>query len=141
MTQSQSKVCKEDISQVHIMCRVMETRYSPIIFSTLKVALSAQALCLLGIIAALCVTQFQGDYLVYYFEASKKWSNIVNFIPNLIKNTEFNYRFEVQKREILRRVNYYCLFLGNHETLLTTQLGDYQKILEILRQTYSSRHN
>ena len=104
-------------------------------------ALSAQALCLLGIIAALCVTQFQGDYLVYYFEASKKWSNIVNFIPNLIKNTEFNYRFEVQKREILRRVNYYCLFLGNYETLLTTQLGDYQKILEILRQTYSSRHN
>ena len=141
MTQSQSKVCKEDISQVHIMCRVMEKRYSPIIFSTLKVALSAQALCLLGIIAALCVTQFQGDYLVYYFEASKKWSNIVNFIPNLIKNTEFNYRFEVQKREILRRVNYYCLFLGNYETLLTTQLGDYQKILEILRQTYSSRHN
>ena len=119
----------------------MEKRYSPIIFSTLKVALSAQALCLLGIIAALCVTQFQGDYLVYYFEASKKWSNIVNFIPNLIKNTEFNYRFEVQKREILRRVNYYCLFLGNYETLLTTQLGDYQKILEILRQTYSSRHN
>ena len=109
--------------------RHFSSSYSPIIFSTLKVALSAQALCLLGIIAALCVTQFQGDYLVYYFEASKKWSNIVNFIPNLIKNTEFNYRFEVQKREILRRVNYYCLFLGNHETLLTTQLGDYQKIL------------
>ena len=121
--------------------RHFSSSYSPIIFSTLKVALSAQALCLLGIIAALCVTQFQGDYLVYYFEASKKWSNIVNFIPNLIKNTEFNYRFEVQKREILRRVNYYCLFLGNDETLLTTQLGDYQKILEILRQTYSSRHN
>ena len=65
-----------------------------------------------GIIAALCVTQFQGDYLVYCFEARKKWSNIVNFIPNLIKNTEFNYKFEVQKREILRRVNYYCPFLG-----------------------------
>ena len=112
VTQSQSMVCKEAISQVHIMCRVMEKRYSLIIFSILKVALSAQALCLFGIIAALCVTKFQGDYLVYYFEASKKWTNIVNFIPNLIKNIEFNYKFEVQKREILRRVNYYCLFLG-----------------------------
>ena len=90
----------------------MEKRNSLIIFSILKVALSAQAICLFAIIAALCVTQFQGDYLVYYFEASKKWSNIVNFIPNLIKNTEFNYKFEVQKREILRRVKYYCLFLG-----------------------------
>ena len=112
VTQSQSMVCKEAISQVHIMCRVMEKRYSVIIFSILKVALSAQALCLFGIIAALCVTQFQGDFLVYYFEASKKWTNIVNFIPNLIKNIEFNYKFEVQKREILRRVNYYCLFPG-----------------------------
>ena len=43
-------------------------------------------------------SQFQGDYLVYHFEASKKWSNIVNFIPNLIKNAEFSYNFEVQKR-------------------------------------------
>ena len=50
------------------------------------------------VIASLCVTQFQGDYLVYHFEASKKWSNIVNFIPNLIKNAEFSYNFEVQKR-------------------------------------------
>ena len=70
----------------------MEKRNSLIIFSILKVALSAQAICLFAIIAALCVTQFQGDYLVYYFEASKKWSNIVNLIPNLIKK----YRIQLQ---------------------------------------------
>ena len=62
-------------------------------------ALSAQALCLFGIqllphYASHCFRAI----ISFIIQASKKWSNIVNFIPNLIKNAEFSYNFEVQKK-------------------------------------------
>lgn len=53
-----------------------------------------------------CVVLRQNSYasnsfrviISFIIQASKKWSNIVNFILNLIKNAEFSYNFEVQKR-------------------------------------------